>query len=449
MTQHLHILLIEDDPLDAELIIHELSRAKTITIERVDTENEFIRALQDSPPEIILSDFNLPRFDAITALSIARSRVPDIPFIIVSGAIGEEQAVRTLKEGAADYVMKTDLGKLNSAVEHALAISDEKNRRRRIEEALERLRRRTSLILESAAEGIIGLYEDETITFINPAGLKILGYTGPDIIGSSCRVLWNNPGLSFSLDKHINETGDLLRGDGTTFPAEFTSSPIIEKGHIAGAVMVIRDISRRVRTEAELRDSIIKMKKNLYDIINALSLAIESRDPYTAGHQKQVSRLAETIARTMELPDFTVEGIRLAALVHDVGKIQVPAEILAKPGRLAEPEYLLVQNHPMVGYDILKDIDFPWPIALIVKHHHERIDGSGYPDRLKGGQIMLEARIIAVADTVEAMASHRPYRPALGIEKSMMEIHERSGTWYDPDVVSACESIFSGGSFTL
>ena len=190
-----------------------------------------------------------------------------------------------------------------------------------------------------------------------------------------------------------------------------------------------------------LQDLLKTVKGTIYTIASV----VEKRDPYTAGHQARVADLAAKIAREMKLTDERVEGIKMAGLIHDMGKIQVPAEILSKPGKISELEYEIIKTHPRVGYDLLKNIKFPWPIAQMVLQHHERMDGSGYPQGLKGDAIMLEARILAVADIVEAMSSHRPYRPALGVDKALKQIKKDRGTRLDPDAVDACLKIFKGG----
>ncbi|MBI2960891.1 MAG: GAF domain-containing protein [Betaproteobacteria bacterium] len=192
------------------------------------------------------------------------------------------------------------------------------------------------------------------------------------------------------------------------------------------------------------------LRKSLEDSIQAIAATVEMRDPYTAGHERRVGDLAAAIAREMGLADDRIHGIRLAASIHDLGKINVPAEILAKPGKLTNIEYLLIKTHAQAGYEILKDIEFPWPIAAIVWQHHERLDGSGYPQGLKDGEILLEARIMAVADVVEAMASHRPYRPSLGIEAALAEIERgRAAAAYDPAAVDACLRLFREGRFAF
>lgn len=198
---------------------------------------------------------------------------------------------------------------------------------------------------------------------------------------------------------------------------------------------------------AKLIESEKKLKASLLDSISAIASMVEMRDPYTAGHQCRVADIAVAVAKEMQLPESQLEGIHLASIVHDVGKIRIPAEILSKPGRLTVNEYNLIKEHPQTGYDILKAIDFPWPIAEIDLQHHERLDGSGYPQGLKKGEILLEAQIIAVADVVESMMSHRPYRPGLGIDAALEEISLKRGVCFDADVVDACLKIFQEQGF--
>jgi putative nucleotidyltransferase with HDIG domain len=206
-------------------------------------------------------------------------------------------------------------------------------------------------------------------------------------------------------------------------------------------VVVFRDVSTRRQAEQELQESWAKLQRALKGTIEAISITIEMRDPYTAGHQRRVAHLAEAIATKMNLPTTKIEGIKFAAQIHDIGKIYVPAEILSKPTKLTELEYTIIKTHPQAGYEILKNIEFPWPIADIVLQHHERLDGSGYPAGLKDGEILLEARILAVADVVEAMSSHRPYRPSFGLDKAMEEINLNSEILYDPQAVAACQQL--------
>jgi len=202
------------------------------------------------------------------------------------------------------------------------------------------------------------------------------------------------------------------------------------------------------RTEA-LQVTLNDLQRSMEGIIQAMAKTVEMRDPYTAGHQRRVSILACAIAKEMNLSRGQIHGIKMAGDIHDLGKISVPAEILSKPTRLTDAEFSIIKTHPQVGYDILKGIEFPWPISQIVYQHHERMDGSGYPQGLSGNDILLEARIIAVADIVEAMASHRPYRPSLGIDKALEEISRNRNTLYDIDVADACLKLFNEKEFKL
>ena len=222
-----------------------------------------------------------------------------------------------------------------------------------------------------------------------------------------------------------------------------------EKGEPVGFRGIVRDITDRKRIEDELEQSLESLRRGLNATINVLVAAVEIRDPYTAGHQKHVANLARAIATEMGIPKEKIEGIRMAGAIHDIGKISVPPEILSKPGSLKDVELAMIKLHSQVGYDILKNIEFPWPVALIVLQHHERMDGSGYPQGLSGEEICLEARIVAVADVVEAMSSHRPYRPALGIDKALEEISQNKGTLYDSEAVDACVRLFAEKEFKL
>ena len=202
-----------------------------------------------------------------------------------------------------------------------------------------------------------------------------------------------------------------------------------------------------LRLRQEQQRSAEQVHMGLEGTVQAIATTVEMRDPYTAGHQRRVAQLAAAIAVEMGLPEEQAHGIHLAGTIHDLGKIQTPAEILSKPGKLSTTEFSLIKEHAQNGYEILKDIEFPWPIAQMVLQHHERLDGSGYPQGLQGNEILLEARIMAVADVVEAMASHRPYRPGLGIDAALAEITKGHSTYYDVNAVDACARLFREKGF--
>ena len=252
------------------------------------------------------------------------------------------------------------------------------------------------------------------------------------------------------LEEAYEATGPFTFPDREPRWLHFTSAAVRDGGGaLIGAVETMTDISPLKRAEDELRLTVEKLQRATAGIIRAIDVIVETRDPYTAGHQHQVSRLASAIAKEMGLPAETAEAIYVAASIHDLGKISVPAEILSKPGHISDIERGIIRTHPQVGFDILKSIDFPWPIAEIVLQHHERLDGSGYPRGLKDGEIRTEARIIGLADVVESMGSHRPYRPTLGMEKALAEIRTNRGILYDPDVVDVCLSLFENKRFSF
>lgn len=205
--------------------------------------------------------------------------------------------------------------------------------------------------------------------------------------------------------------------------------------------------TERKRTEEELKQRFQKLRRTMKGTIYAMALIVEIRDPYTAGHQRKVTSLGCAIAKEMSLSEDEIDGFRLAGAIHDIGRTYIPVEILSKPSLLTDIEFAMVKSHPKVGYDILKMVEFPWPIAQIVLQHHERMDGSGYPQGLSGKDIMLEARILAVADVIEAMASKRPYRPAHSIDKALEEISQNKGVLYDSKVVDACLKLFTEKGF--
>ena len=758
MTEGLKILLLEDEPIDAELATRALHKAGIeFSPLRVETRDAFVAALKDFRPDIVLADYRLPTFDGLEALAIAVEQAPDVPFIFVSGAMGEEFAIETLHQGAADYVIKDRLGKLAPAVSRALQEAAERRLRRRAEAELAASEERFRKIAESAQDGLITVDQGESITYWNPAAERMFGYSAEEAVGRNLHRLlaparyrqaiqqgWGRfcetgqgPVVghtlemsgqrkngeefpvelsisSVAIDGHWHATGivrdiserhraealrrelaaivessedaiigkavdgrittwnsgaekiygyaaadivgkqvnqlapddrqqevvDLLdavrsgksvahyetvriRSDGRLIEVSLSLSPIRDSsGTISGVSTIARDITARkaaeraiqrsnrflrtlsrcnetlvhateemtlledmcrvvveaggfpmawvayvehdaarsvrpvaqfgeraadyvnalhltwadcergqgptgravrsgqvqvatdiatdasfaplrspalefgyrssvalplkadqqvigtlniyaaeagvfgeeelgllaelaadlafgivtVRGRAAQRDSALKLEHALEDTIQAIATTIEARDPYTAGHQQRVSLLATAIAREMGVADAVVAGVQRGAVIHDIGKVYVPAEILNRPGKLSDIEFSLIRTHSQVGYDIIKDIDFPWPIANIILQHHERMDGSGYPNGLKGEEILLEARIIAVADVVEAMMNHRPYRAALGLDAAITEIESCAGGQFDPQVVAACVRVMRRGN---
>jgi len=316
-------------------------------------------------------------------------------------------------------------------------------------------------IFENAVEGIYQSSPDRRFITANPALAHMLGYDAPEEVIASVkdisRQIYVDQG-NYEEFMHIMEMQGEVRGfesqayrkDGSTIWIS-ENARAIRNGN--GALLhyegTVEDITQRKRSEEELRQSYNKLQKTLGDTVRTMSKIVETRDPYTAGHQERVTRVATAIAKELGMNGEQIDGVQMAATIHDVGKISVPAEILTKPGKLNKVEFNIIQSHPTVGYEILKMIEFTHPIANIVHQHHERADGSGYPRGLSNGEILMEARILAVADVVEAMASHRPYRPALGIDKALEEISLHKGALYDPDVVDACCRLFTETGFSF
>jgi HD-GYP domain-containing protein (c-di-GMP phosphodiesterase class II) len=218
---------------------------------------------------------------------------------------------------------------------------------------------------------------------------------------------------------------------------------------VVGADVVAHEITDRKRAEKQLQDTLESLRKAVGTTIQVMVSAVEARDPYTSGHQIRSANLARAIAMEMELPQDRIDGIRMAGSIHDIGKLSIPAEILSKPTKLSDIEFSLIKEHPRKGFEMLKEVESPWPLAEIIHQHHERMDGSGCPRKLKGNAILIEARILAVADVVEAMASHRPYRPGLGIETALNEIEKNRGIFYDNTVADACLRLFREKDFKL
>jgi response regulator RpfG family c-di-GMP phosphodiesterase len=282
--------------------------------------------------------------------------------------------------------------------------------------------------------------------------LVLLDIRMPEMDGFEvCRRLKNDPAMHdvpVIFVSAVTETDEKVLGFGVG-AVDFVTKPY-QRDELLARVHTHLELNRlrnhledmvEERT-SELKASEKKLRNNLLDSVTTLAEVVERRDPYTAGHQRRVAQLAVAIANELHLPEQQVEGIYLAGVVHDVGKMQVPAEILSKPGRLTDLEFSLIKLHAMSGYDILKTIDFPWPIAKMVLQHHERINGAGYPNGLKGDEILLGARILCVADVVEAMSSHRPYRPSLGIDAALEEITRARDQQFDGNVVDACVALF-------
>ena len=639
----LRILMLEDTLTDAELAERALRKAGLFfTSLRVDRQDAFERALKEFHPDVILSDYNLPDFNGMAALQIVRRDHPEIPVVMVTGALSDIEAVELLHAGAKDYVLKDRLARLAPAVQRVLSMELGIRARKAAEKALRESEEKFRALVESTSDWIWEISELGIYTYASPRVYGLLGYGANEVIGKTPfdlmpadeaermrsvlaaimkekksfwllenthlhkdgrLVIMESSGVPIidgwgvlkgyrGIDRDITERklaestlrrlnralkalsagnhalvrsrneGELIQGicraitDGNTYPlawvgravqdanktiqpvaaagtaqayadelrlnwderpsgrgptgtairtgkvqiaqniaqdpsmdpwreqaaryglASSIALPLRENGQVTGALTLYaaepnafdaeeialleelaEDLSfgfdtlhtriERDRAFEERRQYAEQLRASLEEALQAIAATVEKRDPYTAGHQRRVAQLAVDISREMGLLEDKVHGIRLACIVHDLGKIHIPAEILSKPATLSEIEYSLIKTHTQTGFDILKEIAFPWPIAQTVLQHHERLDGSGYPQGLKADEIILEARILAVADVVEAMSSHRPYRPGLGLDAALEEIRGNRGILYDANAVDACIRLFRERQYKL
>jgi len=326
------------------------------------------------------------------------------------------------------------------------------------EEELRKERDFNKTLIQTSPVFFVAISAEGKTLMMNEMMLHTLGYTIEEVVGKDYlstfvpeydRKMLSKvfEGLVKKKESTLNEN-HVVTKDGEKLLVEWHGRPVFKaNGDFDYFFGVGIDITERRELDLKLKQSYQKLEKTMEGTINTIAKIVETRDPYTAGHQLNVSKLTTAIAQEMKLPEDKIEGIRIASLVHDIGKISIPAEILSKPTKLNEIEYNLIKDHSQTGYDILKLIEFPWPIAEIVLQHHERLNGSGYPQGLKGEEILLEARIMGVADVVEAMSAHRPYRPALGIDKALEEISKNKSILYDPKVVDICLKLFKEEGF--
>jgi PAS domain S-box-containing protein len=356
---------------------------------------------------------------------------------------------------------KTPLHDRTSHVIGILGTYEDITEQKRAEEKLLQSEAKYRSLVENAQEGIYQSTREGRHVTLNPAFAHMLGYDSPEevmaTITNIAQQLYVYPQDREKLLVLVEENGsvtdfetEFYRKDGSRIWVSINMHAVRDdQGCILYYQGIDQDITERKKIEAERQENIERLRKSLGATINAMAVTVETRDPYTAGHQKRVADLAHAIAVEMNLKSEQIDGVRMASMIHDIGKISIPSEILTKPTQLTNLKFNLIKTHPVSGYNILKDIELPWPIARIVLEHHERIDGSGYPNGLKGEQILLESRIIAIADVVEAISSHRPYRAAHGIDAGLDEITKNRGILYDPDLVDACLRLFREKNYNL
>lgn len=313
-------------------------------------------------------------------------------------------------------------------------------------------------VVEQSVAGIY-IVQNSKLAYINPRFAEILGYSACEelldrevlsIVAESDRDIAGKNiqrRISGEIDSLAYETR-LLRKDGSIVEVGVHGSAATLRGQPA-IIGIMQDITNKKQAERNTREYLANLEASLMGTVNVAVSMNAMRDPYTATHQRRVADIAAAIGTEMGYDANRQQGLRIAGMLHDIGKMSVPAEILIKPGKLSTLEYVLVQHHTVAGFDTLKTVKFPWPVAEIALQHHERMDGSGYPNRLKGDEILQESRIIAVADVVEAMSSHRPHRPSLGLHAALTEIESGRGNHYDPAVVDACMRLFREKGYVI
>lgn len=403
-----------------------------------------------------VKDHCLPRvLSPVFHMSYMSKDIPQKQFIKILPVLDDMHEVQGILIIIEDVTTHLEYEEQIEKKSKNLKILEEKARKDE-EDALNWLKEQLDFnkaLTENLGEGIIVFNRGGNITTTNPATEKTLRWSNIELFGVHIKNIMSDSSKVLGILEHGNvvrsEEEFFIRKDGTLIPVSYVASPIVLDDKIKAVIITFLDISEKKAIEDKLKEEYKRTKRVLDDLVKTLSYTTEIRDPYTAGHQRRVTEIALAIAEEMGIDEDKKEAIEISGALHDIGKIAIPSEILSKPGRLNDYEFQLLKGHSRIGYDILKEIEFNYPIAKIVLQHHERLDGSGYPDGIKGDEILFEAKVLAVADVVEAIASHRPYRPALGIEAALDEIEKKADMLYDKNAVRACIRLFKEEDFKL
>ena len=453
----LRILVVEDESIVAMDIQHRLRKLGYAVVRVVPSGEEAVAAARDLDPDLVLMDIMLEgAMDGIESAAAIRD-AQDVPVIYLTAYADEKTLQRAKITEPFGYIIKPfEDREIHSSIEMARYKHEAERRKREQDQWMK-------ATLQSIGDGLITTDRKGRITYVNGTAEVMTGTSRGVALGMALDEVLRiadeeTPDREEDLVAQVAEASHvvgldsawLLLTGGKRLPVEVYATPILDhRRRVDGVAVAFSDISGRKRSMEALRSSVEQMRRTVDQTVAALAATAEKRDPYTAGHQQRVATLACAVAGKLGLNGERLAGLRVACLLHDLGKISIPAEILAKPARLTDIEFSIMKTHPEAGYDILKGVTFPWPVAEMVLQHHERLDGSGYPHGLAGSDILPEARILAVADVVEAMSSHRPYRAALGLDKALAEITARRGAVYDADAVDACRELFERDGFTL
>lgn len=442
------ILIIENDPDSVRFLTKLIDELGYHLAGIATSEEEARRLIGSTRPNLLIIDSSLSKDIDLPETARRIRKFHNLPLIFIISST-DDQTLRTiLSFGQAGYLVKPfGTNELSAAVDRAL-ISHERD------EWLKESELRFFTVLNSIGDAVFVMDRDDRITYANPVAERILEMTIDELVGrrlSEVMEIRYVDASSLDGDDQADISYTYFTSkSGRHVPIDFNISSITDiSGDKIGAVIILRDDTAHINAEIGIRKSYRRIKKAVSGIIHAMAQTLETRDPYTAGHQRRVAEIARNIAIEMALSEDTIEGIFMAGLIHDLGKIAIPTEILSKPGRLSSIEMDLIRTHPQIGYDILKNLEFPWPLAEMVYQHHERQDGSGYPQGLKGDEILIGSRILCIADVVEAMASDRPYRPSLGIESTLEEIAAKSGALFDKEAASICVRLFREKNYRM
>ncbi len=450
------ILIAEDDIVSRKALSTILQKQGHEVVEAHDGVQAWQQLHGLETPGLLILDIMMPNMDGLELCKKIRSsdNLNSAYIILLTAKTSKEDIVQGLESGANDYITKPcDYDELKARLnvgqrmlEMQSELLNELNEHRLTEKRLRVSEERYKKLINSSPDAVALLNEEGRFLTVNPSMAQRYNLTQKQLEGKTLHQVmpYEFAEKQTEKSKEAMEKREIvyyeIEKQGWYFQNYYI--PVSTFDNQKTYQIISRDFTEVKQTQNKLEKTLDKLNKAVQATVRALSLTLEQRDAFTAGHQERVARLACIIARELELEEERIQGLYFAGLVHDIGKISVPSEILSKPTRLSDIEFSLIKQHPQVGFEILKDIEFPWPIADVVLQHHERIDGSGYPNGLSGNQIMKKAKILAVADVVEAMTSHRPYRPGLGLNVALEEVEKNRGTLYDQDTVEVCLKLF-------
>jgi len=442
MTANSKVLIVDDDPR-VRGTLSDVLKLKGHAPLTAATGKEALERIEAESPAVALIDLKLEDMSGLELMKEMRSRsLLDTACIIITGYASQESAIEAMNLGAYSYLRKPyDVDQLLLTIRRAIEKLEAEQTLRASEEF-------SSSLMKNAPTPLLVANPDSSLRYVNPALTQLTGFSPSELLGKKAPYpWWTEETLEKSREDFEQALRQGLRGveelfkkkNGERFWVEISATPSRQKGQFNYYVASWLDITERKEAQQRLEDTFI-------DLTETVSRAMETRDPYTAGHQRRVAELARLVGEKLGLSADELQGLYIGALLHDIGKISVPESILTKPGRLTQEEWSLIQVHTRQGHEILREATLPWPVAEMALHHHERLDGSGYPDGLSGDQLSREVRILGVCDVVEAMSSHRPYRPARSREEVLKEIEGGRGTKYDARVVEAMLEMISAGA---